>query len=251
MREAEDRSREPGSERRRRPGGTAIRLLFGVLLIGLILWAAGQAGERLPAFVGWVEEQGFWGQVVFVLGYAVATVAFVPGSILTLAGGALFGVARGLVVVFLGAVLGSSLAFLLARGAARPAVQRRISGDPRFERIDRAVAENGGRIVLLLRLSPVLPYNLLNYALGLTRVRFRDYVAASVGMLPGTLLYVYSGRVAGSLAAVAAGADVPRGAGYYSLLALGLIATAVVTVWITGIAKRAIRAETESDETSD
>jgi uncharacterized membrane protein YdjX (TVP38/TMEM64 family) len=209
----------------------------GLLLLGRY------AGGHVPAFAAWVQGHGAWGAMAFVAVYALATVAFVPGSLLTLAGGAIFGVAAGTAYVFAGAVLGSSAAFLVARHLARPLVERRVRRDPRFERIDRAVQRDGRNITFLLRLSPVLPYNLLNYALGLTRVRFGDYVAASVGMLPATVLYVYSGRVAGDLAALAGGAAAPRGAGEYLLLGVGLAATVAVTVWVTRIARRALRGE--------
>ncbi len=212
-------------------------VVVGTLLVGRV------AGGYLPGFAAWVDAQGAWGAVVFVAAYVAATVAFVPGSLLTLAAGAIFGLVRGVIYVFLGAVIGSAAAFLIARYVARPAVERRIAGDPRFEQIDRAVAQDGRKIVFLLRLSPVLPYNLLNYALGLTRVRFRDYLIAAFGMLPGTVLFVYSGQVAGSLAALAGGAEVERGTGYYLVLVVGLVATAAVTVWVTRIARRALKHE--------
>ena len=102
------------------------------------------------------------------------------------------------------------------------------------------MGEDGRRLVFLLRLSPVFPFGLLNYALGLTRVRFADYAIASVGMLPGTLLYVYSGKVVGDLAALAGGAPPPRGAGGTLLLVVGLAATVVATALVTRIARRAL-----------
>ncbi|MEX2571607.1 MAG: TVP38/TMEM64 family protein [Gemmatimonadota bacterium] len=218
--------------------GLGLVALVGVGVLGRM------AGGELPRFAAWVAGQGVWAPVLFIAGYALATVAFVPGSLLTLAAGAVFGIPRGVAFVFVGAVIGSSLAFLAARHGARPLVEGRITRDPRFHRIDRAVARNGRKIVFLLRLSPVLPYNLLNYALGLTSVRFRDYVIAAVGMLPGTVLYVYSGRVAGDIAAVAGGAEIERGSGYYIILAVGLAATAAATLWVTRIARRAINEET-------
>jgi uncharacterized membrane protein YdjX (TVP38/TMEM64 family) len=178
--------------------------------------------------------------VAFVVGYILATVAFIPGSLLTLAAGAIFGIALGTVTVFAGAVLGSAAAFLLARTVARAAIERRIEGDARFAAIDEAVARDGRRIVFLLRLSPAFPFNLMNYALGLTRVRFVDYLVASVGMLPGTLLYVYTGKLAGEVAVAAGGAAPPRGAGYYAVLGLGLLATLAVTVLVTRTARRAL-----------
>jgi uncharacterized membrane protein YdjX (TVP38/TMEM64 family) len=137
-------------------------------------------------------------------------VAFVPASLLTLAAGAIFGIPAGTLYVFVAATVGSCLAFLVSRYLARVAVERRIEGNPKFAAIDRAVGRQGRRIVFLLRLSPVFPFNLLNYALGLTRVRFVDYAVAAVGMLPGTLLYVYLGKVAGDVAALAGGASSPH-----------------------------------------
>jgi uncharacterized membrane protein YdjX (TVP38/TMEM64 family) len=123
-------------------------------------------------------------------------------------------------------------------------VERRLAGDPRFAAIDRAVGQKGRRIVLLLRLSPLFPFNLLNYALGLTRVRFADFVAASIGMLPGTLLYVYYGKVVGDVARLAGGAGVPRSPGYYAVLATGLVATVAVATVVARTARRALEEAT-------
>ncbi|HEU5040490.1 MAG TPA: TVP38/TMEM64 family protein, partial [Gemmatimonadales bacterium] len=177
--------------------------------------------------------------------YVVATVAFVPGSLLTLGAGAVFGLVQGTLLVLVGATLGASAAFLVSRYIARGAVERRLAGNRRFAAIDRAIGADGRRIVLLLRLSPAFPFTLLNYALGLTRVRFADFVAASVGMLPGTVLYVYYGKVAGDVARLARGAPMPRGAGYYAVLALGLVATIVVATLVTRTARRALEEATD------
>ena len=198
------------------------------------------AGGYVQSFAAWVDGLGAWGPAVFIVGYALAVAAFVPGSLLTLAGGAIFGVGAGTAYVFCAAVLGSSLGFLIARYLARAAVERRLAGNEKFAAIDRAVREQGRRIVFLLRLSPAFPFNLLNYALGLTSVRFLDYLVASCGMLPGTLLYVYSGKAVGDVAALAGGAARERGASDYALLAVGLLATAVVTTIVTRIARRAL-----------
>jgi uncharacterized membrane protein YdjX (TVP38/TMEM64 family) len=141
-------------------------------------------------------------------------------------------------------VLGSSAAFLVSRHLARSAIEQRLAGNARFAAIDRAVSAQGRKIVFLLRLSPVFPFNLLNYALGLTNVRFVDYLIASLGMLPGTLLYVYYGKLAGDVAALAGGAAVEKGAGYYAVLVLGLVATIVVTTIVTRIARRALKEAT-------
>jgi uncharacterized membrane protein YdjX (TVP38/TMEM64 family) len=148
-------------------------------------------------------------------------------------------------IVFLAAVLGSSAAFLVSRYVARSAIERRLAGNARFAAIDRAVGAEGRKIVFLLRLSPVFPFSLLNYGLGLTNVRFVDYVAASVGMLPGTLLYVYYGKVIGDVAALAGGMAREKGPADYAILILGLVATIVVTTIVTKIARRALRDATK------
>ena len=197
-------------------------------------------GGYLPAFAAWVEGLGVWGPLVFIIGYAVAAIAFVPASLLTLAAGAIFGLVRGAVYVFIAAVLGSSGAFLIARHLARSAVERRLADNPRFAAIDRAVGAEGRKIVFLLRLSPVFPFNLLNYALGLTRVRFADYLVGALGMIPGTIMYVYYGKLLGDVAALAGGAAVPQGPEYYAVLVLGLVATVVVTTLVTRTARRAL-----------
>jgi uncharacterized membrane protein YdjX (TVP38/TMEM64 family) len=231
----------PNPSRRPRWLGAALLLLAGAALL-----LVGRRGSALvPSFAAWVQGLGPAGVVAFILGYAVATVAFVPGSLLTLAAGALFGLVGGTAVAFVAATLGASAAFLVSRYLARHAVERRLAGNDRVAAIDRAVAAQGRRIVLLLRLSPLVPFNLLNYALGLTRVRFADYLVASVGMLPGTLLYVYYGKVIGEVALLAGGGPAPKGPGYYTLLGIGLLATVAVTVLVTRIARRALREATD------
>ncbi len=210
--------------------------------IGLVaLIALGRfAGGYIQPFAQWVDALGFWGPAVFVFGYVIAVVAFVPAFLLTLSAGAIFGIVDGVIYVFVAATVGSCLAFLVSRYLARSAVEKKLEGKPKFSAIDRAVAAEGLKIVFLLRLTPAVPFNLLNYALGLTRVRFTDYAIASFGMLPGTLLYVYSGKLAGDVAALAGDPAIARGWGYYSLLALGLAATLAVTMVVTRSARHAL-----------
>ena len=222
---------------------------IGPILAGLFVMVALVAGGRavgglLPQFVAWVDGLGFWGPVVFMAGYAGATIAFVPGSVLTLAAGAIFGLVNGTVYVLTAATIGASLAFLVARYGARSAIEHRLEGNRRFAAIDRAIGYQGLKIVVLLRLSPVFPFNLLNYALGLTTVRFIDYFIASLAMLPGTLLYIYYGKLVGDVAQLAGGAAVERGGEYYAVLVLGLAATVSVTTVVTRIARRALREAT-------
>lgn len=216
------------------------RIAVGLVAAVALFTLARQVGAYVPQFAAWVNGLGVWGPLVFIVGYAAAVVAFVPGSVLTLAAGAIFGLGAGVLYVFVAAVLGSSAAFLVSRYLARGVVEQRLAGNARFAAIDRAVGAQGRRIVFLLRLSPAFPFTLLNYALGLTRVRFVDYVLASVGMLPGTLLYVYYGKLAGDVAALAGGAAVEKGAGYYAVLALGLAATIAVTAVVTRTARKAL-----------
>ena len=218
---------------------------WGKILLGLgavvgLLLIGRQVGGLVPQFAAWVTTLGWWGPLVFIVGYALAVVALVPGSLLTLAAGAVFGLGQGVAYVFVAAVLGSSAAFLIARYVARSAVERRLANNPRFAALDTALGEQGWKIVLLLRLSPVFPFTMLNYSLGLTKVRFGDYLLASVGMLPGTLLYVYSGKLAGDVASLAGGAAVERGPAYYLVLGLGLAATLGVTMLITRMARRSL-----------
>lgn len=221
--------------------GWILSAVIAAAIIAVLLLVGRQLGSYVVGFAQWVEGLRRWGPIAFIFGYALATVAFVPGSLLTLAAGAVFGLLRGALYVLIGATLGSSAAFLIARYAARRWVEKRVSRDPRFAAVDRAIGREGGKIVLLLRLSPVFPYNLLNYALGLTRVRFVDYLIASVGMIPGIFLYVYTGRIVGDVAALAAGVEVERRTGDYVLLIAGLIATVLVTWYVTRVARRALR----------
>lgn len=222
-----------------RPWGRWVGLgLVALLLVALL---GRTLGAQLPQLVGWVQRMGAWAPLALVLTYTVATVALAPGSVLTVASGALFGLTWGTVYAFAGATLGAMAAFLVSRHLARAAVERRLAGDARFQRLDRAIGRQGRRVVFLLRLSPVFPFALLNYALGLTRVRFVDYSLASIGMLPGTVLYVYQGMLVGEVAALGAGTATPRGPGYYALLAVGLAATVAVTVFVTRLARRALR----------
>lgn len=224
------------------------RIVAGVAALAALFWLGRTAGGYVPQFAAWVASLGAWGPAVFIAGYAAAIVAFVPGSILTLAAGAIFGIGAGVAYVFVAATIGSSLAFLVSRYVARSAIEHRLAGNAKFAAIDRAIGEQGRRIVLLLRLSPAFPFTLLNYALGLTRVRFADYVVGSFGMLPGSLLYVYYGKLAGDVAALAGGAAPERGPEYYGVLGLGLVATIVVTTLVTRTARKALAEATGAGE---
>lgn len=214
-----------------------------VVALGVFFALTRQLGGYVPQLQGWVEDHGSLGPIVFIAAYIAGVLAFLPGSLLTLTGGALFNLVQGTIYVFTAAVIGSSLAFLVARYLVRGLIEERLRDHPRFSALDSAVGDQGLKIVFLLRLSPAFPFNFMNYALGVTRVSFRDYLIASIGMLPGTLLYVYYGKVAGDAAAFAAG-DVDKGAAHYFVLGLGLVATLAVTTIVTRIAKTALAKST-------
>ncbi len=239
---------ESDASTRRNP----VRLVIGIIVLIVLVVGARRLGGTIPAVVEYVEGLGALGPLVFIVSYVIGVVAFIPGALLTLTGGALFDIGAGTLYVFVAAVVGSSLAFLSARYVARGLIEERLRHHPRFAALDTAVADHGLKIVFLLRLSPAFPFNFMNYALGLTRVSFRDYFLASAGMLPGTLLYVYYGKVAGDAAALAAGAAVEKDASQYLLLGLGLVATIAVTTIVTRIARKALAQTTRrADEPVD
>jgi uncharacterized membrane protein YdjX (TVP38/TMEM64 family) len=188
-----------------------------------------------------VNSLGAAAPIAFIVLYACAVLALIPASLLTIAGGAVFGLARGMVYALAGAVLGSTIAFLLGRHVARRIVARHLERMPRFAAIDRAVSARGRRIVFLLRLSPVVPFNFLNYALGLTTLSLGDFVAASIGMIPGAFVYAYAGKVTGEALALAGQAQVPKDASYYTALLAGLAATVAATTIVTRTAQKALQ----------
>ena len=188
--------------------GSRVKLVLWAVVIVALLAAARyfNAQALLRQALDGIAGLGPWGPVIFVLLYIAATVLFLPGSILTLGAGFVFGVVRGAIVVSISATLGATAAFLIGRYLARDWVSKKIEGNVKFKLIDEAVAREGWKIVGLTRLSPVFPFNLLNYAFGLTRVSLRDYFFASwIGMMPGTVMYVYLGSLAGDLASVGEG----------------------------------------------
>jgi len=194
--------------------------------------------ELLRHILQWVEGLGLAGGVAFIALYIVAAVAFLPGSILTLGAGAVFGVGLGAIYVFIGATLGAIAAFLVGRYLARGWVSKTIAGKPNFAAIDQAVANEGFKIVLLTRLSPLFPFNLLNYAFGITGVSLNAYALGSIGMLPAIVLYVYIGSLAGDLARI--GTEPTHPAIPWAIRLIGLMATVAVTVYVTRLAQKAL-----------
>lgn len=225
---------------------TRASLLLALAGIVLVIRAA-PVDLLLQALRTWIAGLGPWGPVIFALIYAVWAVAFLPGSALTLAGGAIFGLGVGFAAVICGATLGAALSFLIARYVAREKVSKMARSNPKFGAIDQAIEEGGWKIVAMLRLSPAIPFNLQNYLYGLTPIRFWPCVLTSaIFMMPGTLLYVYLGYVGGQglAAASGGGASTER----WALIGVGLAATVGVTVYVTKLAQKALLQQTSLAE---
>ena len=199
--------------------------------------------EWLRSFNDWVGQMGIAGIFIFIGVYAVATVLMAPGSILTIGAGFAFGLWKGFLAISAGATFGASLAFLVARFFAREKIEAIARRNETFRKIDNAIGKEGAMLIFLLRLSPVIPFNLSNYFYGLTAVRFWPYVLASwIGMMPGTFLYVYIGAAGkAAVSAAADGEEMKHGWQYWTFTGVGLAATIVVTVWVTKIARDALR----------
>jgi uncharacterized membrane protein YdjX (TVP38/TMEM64 family) len=219
-----------------------VKVTIGLVATFALLVAARWlgVGVALHSLLEWISSLGAIAPVVFILAYIAACVLFIPGSIMTIGSGVLFGVVRGSVYVSIGATIGATLAFLIGRYFARDWVAAKLAGNSAFNEIDAAVGREGWKIVGLTRLSPVFPFNLLNYAYGLTRVSLRDYVIASwIGMLPGVVMYNYIGSIVGDLTRVGT-ASTTRPAGFWILNVVGFAATVGVALYAGRIARRAL-----------
>jgi uncharacterized membrane protein YdjX (TVP38/TMEM64 family) len=206
-------------------------------------WASGEGfapQDLLRNALEQIQGLGAVGAIAFIALYIVAAVAFLPGSVLTLGAGVVFGVVQGSIYVFIGATLGATLAFLVGRYVARGWVSKKIEGNQKFKAIDQAVGREGFKIVLLARLSPVFPFNLLNYALGVTQVSLRDYFFGCVGMIPGTVMYVYIGSLARDLTAIGSPNQPTNPGVQWTIRIVGFIATVAVTLYVTKVAREAL-----------
>jgi len=223
-------------------GGIMIKAILAAVIIAALA-VAGRTFNLQQVFrdvLAWISGLGPLGPLIFIGLYILACVLLLPGIILTLGAGAVFGVVQGFITVLTGATLGATCAFLVGRYLAREWVARRIAGNEKFKAVDEAVAREGWKIVLLTRLSPVFPFILLNYVFGLTRVSLKHYFFASwLGMIPGTMMYVYIGSLAGDLAGLGAGGRT-RTPAEWVLYGIGLLATLVVTVFVTRLARKAM-----------
>ncbi len=214
-----------------------------ILVVAAGLIAAGyflEIPRYLRQILDWIDGIGALGPAIFIGIYITVTVLFVPGSILTLGAGALFGVLWGTIYVSIGSTIGATAAFLVGRYFMRDWVAAKIAKSERFSAVDDAIGREGGKIIFLLRLSPIFPFNLSNYAFSLTKVSLGSYVLASwAGMIPGTIMYVYIGSLIESVAALGTEGRV-RTTAEWVLYGVGLVATVAVTIYVTRIARRAI-----------
>lgn len=218
-----------------------IFLLATILGVAVVLSIAFDLPAVFRSLLTWISGQGIRGALIFALLYVIATVFFIPGSVLTLGAGFVFGVVGGTVIVSIASTIGAFAAFMLGRYVARGWVSQKVSGNRQFGAIDEAVGREGWKIVLLTRLSPVFPFNLLNYSYGLTAIPGAAYVLASwIGMLPGTVMYVYLGSLTAGIATLGT-VDPQRGPLQWTLYGVGFVATIAVTIFVTRLAQQALR----------
>ncbi|MBW4513406.1 MAG: TVP38/TMEM64 family protein [Scytonematopsis contorta HA4267-MV1] len=219
-----------------------VKLLIIIILLGILITISQYfpIKEILQNSLAWVKRLGTLAPIIFIIIYNLATIFLIPGSILTLGGGFLFGVFWGSVYVFIAATIGATLAFIIGRYLTRDWVYKQIEKRPKFKAIDQAVAKEGWKIVFLTRLSPIFPFNLLNYAFGITQVSLRDYILGSVGMIPGTIMYVYIGSLAGSIATIGTSKQPINSTLEWTIRSVGFLATVAVTIYVTHIAKKAL-----------
>lgn len=220
-----------------------VKVLLALLFISTLL-VVGYLSDfttHLRTALDWIYGLGASGGALYILLYILITVLLVPGSILTIGSGAVFGVLWGTILTSVGSTIGAGAAFLIGRFFLRDWVAHKAHEYPRFQAVDDAIGREGGKIIFLLRMSPLMPFNLSNYLYSLSKVSFRSYLLASwIGMLPGTLMYVYFGSLIESLSAVAVEGR-SRTPAEWALYTAGLAATVIVTIYITRVAQKAVR----------
>ncbi len=221
--------------------GKLLALIVAVTALFLIMKFL-PVQQWLRSFNDWVGQMGVAGIFIFIVVYVATTVLMAPGAILTIGAGFAFGLWIAFLAVSAGSTLGAALAFLIARFIARDKIEAIAQRNQKFRRIDSAIGREGAKLIFLLRLSPVIPFNLSNYFYGLTGVKFWPYVLASwLGMMPATFLYVYIGTAGKEAVSAAAGSEpIRHGWQYWTFMSVGLAATIAVTIWVTKIARDAL-----------
>ncbi|WZZ16873.1 TVP38/TMEM64 family membrane protein slr0305 [Brassica napus] len=248
----DDDAKSPKAESDEGSGGDAAikgTILAGVLLIGTVGGFAGvgyvyrdQINTFLTQFSTFIEGYGPAGYALFIAVYAGLEILAIPALPLTMSAGLLFGSLVGTIIVSISGTMAASVAFLIARYFARERILKLVEGNKKFLAIDKAIGENGFRVVTLLRLSPLLPFSLGNYLYGLTSVKFVPYVLGSwLGMLPGSWAYVSAGAFGRAIIQEESAVGLPGGNGQLLTLGLGLLVTALAATYVTGLAKDAIK----------
>jgi uncharacterized membrane protein YdjX (TVP38/TMEM64 family) len=196
--------------------------------------------DYLQSLLHQIEGLGYLGVGIYLLAYILATVVLIPASLLTLGAGAIYGVIRGSILVSIASTLAATIAFLVGRYLAREWVARAIATKPDFQAIDEAVGQEGWKIVGLTRLSPLFPFVFLNYAFSVTRVSLQDFVVASwIGMLPGTVMFVYIGSLIGDITLLGTSGR-QRTSIEWTFYLIGLGATVFATLYVTRLAQKAL-----------
>ena len=212
-----------------RAAGLALPIIGGILIGRMV-------SPWLPGFAVWVHSLGAWGPIAFVAAYVAVVVLMLPAFLLIMAGGAVFGVTEGSLLSLVGAVIGGTSAFLIGRHYARDAVARRVASNPMLSALDRVIGEDGLKLVFLLRLSPAVPYVLSNYALGITRVRLRDFFIGTFGLAPIVVTYAAYGSASG-------GTPNAEGSGAVSpmMFAVGIAVTVLLGLLLARMVQKALR----------
>jgi uncharacterized membrane protein YdjX (TVP38/TMEM64 family) len=200
-----------------------------------------QVQMQLVNWVAWINGLGAIAPLIFILTYIVVTVAFLPASVVTLGAGFVFGVVKGSILVFIGAMLGATAAFLIGRFVARDWIAQKVAGNRFFSALDNAIAQEGLNLIFLIRLSPAFPFNLLNYALGLTKISLSDYVLGTTGIIPGTIMYVYLGSLISDVATLGAGETPSNPVISWIIKILIFVTVVAISLYIAKIARKALK----------
>ena len=247
---------EAATEKARSPRVPWKLIILIIIILGLLVAVKLlPVGKYVISALEWTEGLGSWAPIFVVIFYILACVLMMPGLIITIAAGFLFDLLWGTIIVSIASTIGACAAFLIGRTLARRWIEQRVRSQPKFAAIDSAVGQEGFKIVLLTRLSPIFPFNLLNYAYGLTKVKFWSYAVASwVGMIPGTVMFVYIGsaiRKAGkSLAEVESGTG-QGNLGKTIFFWGGLLIAVFVATFVTRISRKALREAVGQTEPTD
>lgn len=215
--------------------GKWLALMIGVIILTVILVVKGpeQAGEFGRELVAWVRELGWWGWAGLGIAiFSTCLAAVVPATPLVVAAGALFGLWGGIALVTCATFSSAAFAFISSRFLFRDSITQLLSRQLAIDRLQRQIAFHGWKAVFIVRLSPVFPFGLVSYAFGLTGISLRHFMIGNTGSLPNMFVYTYSGSLAGELVLAGLGTSASQPPYYWLILALGLIATITIVVFL-------------------